>query len=160
MRLTSYHRQSGGPEVKYLVILLFNRRVLLHLFPTSSRTIWMAPWEMFPLLYAFSQPTLLFQHLIHLNGFSFLFPQSLRVQTHDRILRYGRGGGVVVRKYLLPNFPFLIQISHTKHELPGSKLTCLCGFHTRWMGTHLLLANRVNGWARDSYGNITSNSCR
>lgn len=33
----------------------------------------------------------------------------------------------------------------TKHELPGSKLTCLCGFHTRWMGTHLLLVNRVNG---------------
>lgn len=64
-------------------------RVLLYLFPASSRTIWMASWEMFPLLYASSQPTLLFQHLIHLNGWNFLFPQSLGLQTGDRIPRYG-----------------------------------------------------------------------
>lgn len=79
-------------------------RVLLYLFSASSRTIWMASWEMFPLLYASSQPTLLFQHLIYLNGWNFLFLQILGLQTHDRIPRY-RGSTLCLPFFSSPKYP-------------------------------------------------------
>lgn len=48
-----------------------------------SSYIWMTFREMSPVPHTSSLPILLFQHLIHLNIWSFLYPESLGVQTHD-----------------------------------------------------------------------------
>lgn len=63
--------------------LLSKVRVSSYVFSDPSRSIWMTFREMSPVPHTSSPPILLFQHLIHLNIWSFLYPESLGVQTHD-----------------------------------------------------------------------------
>lgn len=126
-------------------MLLFKIRVLSHLFSASSKLFgWLLKkcslsWVLSPnLLCSFN--TL----FIWINGSSF-FPQSQEVQTHDT--GYLDLGG----KYLLPDFPFLIQIFrlHTKSlevNLPTSEDYTLGGWGT------ICYYSTVSGWASYSFG--------
>lgn len=84
-------------------------------------------------------PTLLSQHLLHLNGWNFLFPQSLGIHTHDT--EYLDMGG----KHLLPDLPFLIQIPHLHaNSLEANVPTSEDPTRGGW-GHRRGLLNRVSG---------------